>query len=148
MLILFEWKICKVTVCIINYIEITLRFHNIRFSHWKISRIETVVPRCYVKKVFFRNFTKFTGPFIKKEILAQVFFCEFCKISKNIFFYRLLPVVASEESVGVKFKEDIWGKLCLKLWFESDCYVSNITKSVWFSKRLGFLSPERKTWPI
>ena len=69
--------------------------------------------------------------------MAQVLSCEFCEISKNTFFYRLLPVVASEESVGVKFKEDIWGKLCLKLWFESDCYVSNITKSVWFSKRLS-----------
>ena len=26
--------------------------------------------------------------FIKKETLAQVFFCEFCKILKNTFFYR------------------------------------------------------------
>ena len=39
--------------------------------------------------------------------MAQVLSCEFCEISKNTFFYRLLPVVDSEESVGVKFKEDI-----------------------------------------
>ena len=31
-----------------------------------------------------RNFVVFN--FIKKETLAQVFSCEFCKISKNIFF--------------------------------------------------------------
>ena len=34
--------------------------------------------------------------FIKKEILAQMFSCEFCQISKNIFSYRTLPVAASD----------------------------------------------------
>ena len=34
--------------------------------------------------------------FIKKEALAQVFSCEFCKISKNNFSYITLPVAASE----------------------------------------------------
>ena len=33
--------------------------------------------------------------FIKKETLAQVFSCEFCKISKNIFFTEHLWVTAS-----------------------------------------------------
>ena len=32
---------------------------------------------------------------IKKETLAQVFSCEFCKISKNTFCYRTPPVAAS-----------------------------------------------------
>ena len=35
--------------------------------------------------------------FIKKETLAQVFSCEFCKISKNTFFYRTPLVTASEK---------------------------------------------------
>ena len=61
-----------------------------------------------------KNFAKFTGKhlchflffnnvarpqaciFIKKEILAQVFSCEFCEIFKNNFFYRTLPVAASD----------------------------------------------------
>ena len=34
--------------------------------------------------------------FIKEETLAQVFSCEFCEISKNIFFYGT-PLVASFE---------------------------------------------------
>ena len=34
--------------------------------------------------------------FIKKESLAQVFSCEFCKIFKNIFLYRTPLVAASE----------------------------------------------------
>ena len=34
--------------------------------------------------------------FIKKEILPQVFSCEFCKISKNIFSNRAPPVAAFE----------------------------------------------------
>ena len=33
--------------------------------------------------------------FIIKETLAQVFFCEFCEISQNIFSYRTPPVAAS-----------------------------------------------------
>ena len=33
--------------------------------------------------------------FIKKEAVAQVFSCEFCKISKNTFSYRAPPVAAS-----------------------------------------------------
>ena len=37
--------------------------------------------------------------FIKKETLAQVFSCEFCKISKNIFLHRAFLVAASEESI-------------------------------------------------
>ena len=59
--------------------------------------------RCSVRKGVLRNFEKFTGKhlcqslffcrpeacnFIKKETLAQVFSCEFSKISKNTFFYR------------------------------------------------------------
>ena len=34
--------------------------------------------------------------FIKRETLAQVFSCEFYKISKNTFSYRTPPVAASE----------------------------------------------------
>ena len=32
---------------------------------------------------------------MKKETLAQMFFCEFCEISTNTFFYRTPPVAAS-----------------------------------------------------
>ena len=35
------------------------------------------------------------GNFIKKETLAQVFSCEFCKISKNTFFTEHLWATAS-----------------------------------------------------
>ena len=34
--------------------------------------------------------------FIKKDTLAQVFSYEFCKFSKNTFFYRKPPVAASK----------------------------------------------------
>ena len=39
--------------------------------------------------------------FIKKETLAQVFSCEFCKSSKNIFFTEHLWATASEWSVHI-----------------------------------------------
>ena len=68
----------------------------------------------FCKKGVFKNFAKFTGKylcqslflhknaglpqtcnFFKKEALAQVFSCEFCKVFRNNFFYRTTPVAAS-----------------------------------------------------
>ena len=66
----------------------------------------------FCKKGAVGNFTKFTGKhlcqslffnkvadlvcnFMKKETLAQVFSCEFCKISMNTFSYRTPLVAAS-----------------------------------------------------
>ena len=71
---------------------------NVRSSHWRCSVIQGVL----------RNFAKFTGKrlrqslifnkvagwcleLIKEETLAQVFSCEFCKISKNTLYYRTPP---------------------------------------------------------
>ena len=67
--------------------------------------------RCSVKKGVLRDFAKSTGKhlcqglffnkgpqacnFIKKETLTQVFSCEFCEISKNIFFTEHLRTTAS-----------------------------------------------------
>ena len=49
--------------------------------------------RCSVKRGVIKNFAKFTGKhlcqslfLIKKETLAQIFSCEFCKICMNTFF--------------------------------------------------------------
>ena len=38
-----------------------------------------------------------TCSFIKKESLAQVFPCEFCKISENTCFYGIIPLSASSK---------------------------------------------------
>ena len=63
--------------------------------------------RCSVRKGVLRNFAKFTGKHlcqslffnkvavIKKEVLAQVFSCDFCEISKNTFFTEHLRATAS-----------------------------------------------------
>ena len=61
-----------------------------------MKRSEAVAWSCSVKTVFLevsQNSQENTGfgvsfltKFIKREILAQVFSYEFCKISKNIFF--------------------------------------------------------------
>ena len=50
--------------------------------------------RCSVKKVFFRNFSKFKGATLLKK-RAQVFSCEFCEISKNRFSAEHLWMTAS-----------------------------------------------------
>ena len=82
--------------------------------------------RCSMKKGVLRNFRNFTGKhlhqslffnkviglmqacnFIKKESLAQVFFCEFCDISENTFFTEHLWATAS---VLKNFLRKDWGK--------------------------------------
>ena len=62
----------------------------------------------FCKKGALRIFAKFTGKhlcqslflinFFQKAALAQVFFCEFCDISKNTFSHRTPPVATSEWS--------------------------------------------------
>ena len=47
-----------------------------------------------MKKGNLRNFRPETCNFIRKDLLAQVFSCEFCKSLKSNFFYRT-PVAAS-----------------------------------------------------
>ena len=84
----------------------------------------------FCKKGVFRNFAKFNEKhlcqslffnkvaglscnFIKKEILVQVFSCEFCEISKNTFFDRT-PLVAASEYCAVR-KWLYW--ILIRLWF-------------------------------
>ena len=68
-------------------------------NNYKISWIlftEAVALRCSIKKVFLEiSQTSQSCNFIKKKTLAQMFSCEFCEISKNVFFYRAPRVAAS-----------------------------------------------------
>ena len=79
-----------------------------------IQKIQLTEAFC--KKGVLRNFAKFTGKqlrqslflikqaeawnVINKETPAQVFSCEFNKISKNIFFIEHLRVTASQDTQG------------------------------------------------
>ena len=83
------------------------------FQEYKCRKIRSGHRRCSVRKGVLRNFAKFTGKYLcqslflnkvaglrpailfKKETLAQVFSCEFCKISKNTFFTEHLLAAAS-----------------------------------------------------
>ena len=77
-------------------------------------------PEVFCKKGVLRNFAQFIGlrsqacNFIKIETLAQVFFSEFCEISKNTFSYRTPPVAASAEVYSEpcqKFKKELFAKI-------------------------------------
>ena len=76
-----------------------------------------------MKKGVLRNFTEFTGKhlcqslffnkvaflrlatLLKKETLAQVFFCKFCEISKNIFFTEHVRTTAFANKMLDKLDE-------------------------------------------
>ena len=103
-------------------------FHALlkRYFHFRSS-----LPEVFCKKGVLRNFAKFKGKhlyqrllfnkvaglgpatllkkslcnFIKKESLVQVFSCEFCKISKKIFFTEHLRETASViwKSISILF---------------------------------------------
>ena len=72
------------------------------YQYQSVQRFtEVIAQRCSVKNVFLENFIIKRGSrlhtckFIKVETLAEVFSCEFCKISKDTFFYRTPLVAAS-----------------------------------------------------
>ena len=73
--------------------------------------------RCSIKKIFFKNFRKiywkglcqsllfFCRPAILfKKTLTQMFFCEICKMFKNIFFYITPPGATSSSTLTVDQK--------------------------------------------
>ena len=89
----------------------------------------------FYKKNVLRNFARFTRKhlcqrlflnkvtglrpkacnFIKKKSLAQVFSCEFCKISKNTFFHKTPLVAASERCRSFSY-------FLLQVFFSQFCY--------------------------
>ena len=92
----------------------------------------------FCKKLVLENFTKSTVKHlrrrllpdscnvVKKETLTQVFFCDFCEISKNIFFYVTRPVAAS----GKKFEINmilfyLFGDLQTILRFNANKHTAN-----------------------
>ena len=60
--------------------------------------------------------------------------------TKSVFFFYCKETQVQKKAQGLNLQ---WsyvfteGILCLKLWFESDLYLCNITRSGWFSKRLS-----------
>ena len=77
-----------------------------RKTIFKKSSVRSSHRKCSIRKGVLRNWAKFTGKhlrqglffnktcnFIGKESLLQVFSCEFCQISKNIFFTGHLPLL-------------------------------------------------------
>ena len=71
----------------------------------KSNKTQKQSSRGVLKKGVTRNFAKFMGKQLCQSffLMAQVFSCEFCNISKNTFSYRTSPVVASEN--GIKNKK-------------------------------------------
>ena len=67
--------------------------------------LDTVARGCSVREGILKNFINLTGKqlyqrsqacnFIKKDILLQVFSCEFGEIFNNAIFYRTRPMAAS-----------------------------------------------------
>ena len=92
----------------------------------RISAYRSSRPEVFCKKGVLRNLVKFTGKrlceshffnkvaglmpatLLKKETLAQVFSCEFCKISKSTFSYRTPLVTASEHNTVYLEFHDIY----------------------------------------
>ena len=72
-----------------------ITFSSLYLNNFQLFSVnaEAVVQWCSVKKVFS------ACNFIEKETLAEVFSCEFCKISKNTFFHRT-PLMEHKVKIG------------------------------------------------
>ena len=71
----------------------------------KVTKLRSSRPDSFCKKGVVRNFAKFTRKHLYQGLflMAHVFSCEFCEISKNPFSYRTSKVAASEN--GIKHKK-------------------------------------------
>ena len=119
--------------------------------------LQADVQKCFVKKVFLQisqNSQERTCArvsfliklqacnFIKRETLAQMFFCEFCEISKNSFFYRTPPLAAS----GGFLKYNCFGNLIVTkrkniiLDIFYNFYLSNVPKPTLSTRTCGVTS--------
>ena len=94
------------------------------------SRLEV-----FCKKGVLRNFTKLTGKHKKekKDFPTQVFSCEFCKIYKNSFSYRIPPLATSNRVPPLHFPieniiENEYSKLIYTWYFH--CFKSCYTEAV------------------
>ena len=90
-------------------------FKNVDLPVWilNLRESEVAAQSFSVKKVFLEISQKLKGKHLC-QTLAQVFYCGFCEISKNIFSYRTPLVAASEgllrrriESFILSWKESI-----------------------------------------
>ena len=115
-------------------------FGNITKSSGSESgQIQKQPPKKFYKNRCSSSFAKFTGKrlcqnlsfdteaniFIKKETLAQVSSCGFCKIYKNTFFTEQLLTTAFDRSKRICQKQSRW--LLSKYQYES-CMIKNITQ--------------------
>ena len=82
-------------------IEFFIRTFCSVFGRWTSAQVRSSRLKVFCKKVFLEVSQNLQKPqacnFIKKETLAHVLSCEFCEISKSIFFHRT-PLVAAFHS--------------------------------------------------
>ena len=69
-----------------------------------LKKVASIIEEKFTRRHLYHSFFFFCN-FIKKESLVQVFSCEFCKISKNIFFTEHLRETASViwKSISILF---------------------------------------------
>ena len=95
---IFPWSYCSLNfrycAC---FKQKVLKLYSVD-SLWNARRSHR---GCSVRKSVLRNFTKFTGKhlcqrlFFRKETLAKLFSCKFCKIFKNAFCTKYLMATTS-----------------------------------------------------
>ena len=112
-IILYNFKTQHISTQYYKSCDLKL-WQNFDFSFQGYTESKTVVRRCSVKRVFceisqnsqentcardsFNNVADLRpATLLKKESVAQVFYCEFCEIFRNTFFYRTPPVAAPTE---------------------------------------------------
>ena len=109
----------------VSFFNLLFLFEILRYrTSWIRKSFQTFVDseaatrRHSIRKEVLRNFAKLTGKhlcqslffnkvvevcnFIKKETVAEMFSCEFCKISKTTFSYITLPVATSVDCLHIE----------------------------------------------
>ena len=152
-----SWDLCfssKHRLKTVNYYYKALHLRCLRGSSLRLRWTE-IGTQVFLKELLRTIlseslFNKFAGQesfnFIKKRF-QDVFSCEYCKIFKNKFFYRMPPVVASIHCFPVKFAKSF--RTVFFCWTPCDCHFSanlaGTTVECW-SIKITFRNKLTKSW--
>ena len=112
--------------CIARTKKVTNLILQFRSSHWRCSIKKGFLKK--IRKIHWKTpvpeslLNKIAGHYIKKETLAHMFSCVFCKILKNTFFTEHLQVTASD----VCYPYSWWLLKTKRSWTSSNTFIKNI----------------------
>ena len=116
----------------------TTYLHFLMLIHYYLKNKRSSRPEVFCKKGVLKNFTEFTGKHLcqslKKSLWDRCFFCEFCEIFKNTYFYRT-PLVAAS-GINATTTKTLWLVIIFQILKKPITFLSFCVSKINFSSLL------------